>query len=73
MYEKGSLVKLLIRKENFIDNKSYIIHENLNLIDNITASHPIVLVGESGRTEVFRYIDVISIGELREIKIKKIL
>jgi hypothetical protein len=73
MYEKGSLVKLLIRKENFIEDKSYIVNENLNHINNVTASHPIVLIGENGQTEVFRYIDIISISELREIRLKKII
>ncbi len=73
MYIKGTLVKLLIKKVNFIDGKTYVIQDNLNYISNVTSSHPIVIVGENGSTDVFRYYDVTSVAELRNRKLNSIL
>lgn len=80
MYKKGTVVKVikdfkfksLVGDVQLTKNKNYTIVDNLNS-KTISSSHPLIIIDDLGNKVQLKYIDVISLKEIRENKIKSLI
>lgn len=73
MYEKGMVVRILdVSIGAFTKNKNYVISDYIN-DGRIITSHPVILYDDNNNRKILRDLDVISLDEIRNKKIKSIL